>query len=73
MNCIAEEVYLKINYDSKNDLYYWKLEKYLNRNECIDKFIKENFFDYLLTKRKSKFSSKKKKERKGKSKLKFEI
>ena len=54
MNCIVEEKYLKINYDSKNDLYYWELEKYLNRNECIDKFIKENFFDYLLTKRKSK-------------------
>ena len=31
MNCIIEEKYLKINYDSKNDLYYWELEKYLNR------------------------------------------
>ena len=54
MNCIIEEVYLKINYDSKNDLYYWEFEKYLNRSECIDKFIKDSFVDYLLTKRKSK-------------------
>ena len=37
MNCIVEEKYLKINYDLKNDLYYWELGKYLEK--CIPKYI----------------------------------
>lgn len=51
MNCIAEEVYLKINYDLKNDLYYWELGKYLESNESMENFIKDNFVDYIKSKK----------------------
>ena len=51
MNCIAEEVYLKINYDLKNDLYYWELGKYLESNESMENFIKDNFVNYIKSKK----------------------
>ena len=51
MNCIAEEVYLKINYDLKNDLYYWELGKYLESNESMENFIKDNFANYIKSKK----------------------
>jgi len=51
MNCIDEEVYLKINYDLKNDLYYWELGKYLESNESMENFIKDNFEEYLKSKK----------------------
>ena len=52
MNCIDEEVYLKINYDLKNDLYYWELGKYLESNESMENFIKDKFEEYLKSKKK---------------------
>ena len=51
MNCIDEEVYLKINYDLKNDLYYWELGKYLESNESMENFIKDNFVNYIKSKK----------------------
>ena len=42
---------MKINYDRKNDLYYWELNKSLKQYEEIENFIKLNFIEYLQSKK----------------------
>ena len=42
---------MKTNYDRKNDLYYWELNKSLKQYEEIENFIKANFEEYLKSKK----------------------